>query len=207
MKTLFCVMLVGCSSASFPVEEANQTDSGVASDTGTVVVNDTATTADAPALDDRIDPIASGRSWTYNVEIYGSYPGCTSGTATGRVLRNGLYQGKQAFEVQSFCPGFGASWYAVEGDVVDLYYKAWIRVVDAPVTDGHSWSNGATTVAWRKEAKVTTPAGTFDNCFRAEQSVGYPSYTVFCRGVGPVVWYTKDLAGNGYRAELVSKSF
>lgn len=200
MKPMFLVAaLLGCSSASFPVQETNDGALEAAADAAVEV--ETSTT------DERIDPIAAGRSWTYNVEVFGSYPGCTAGTATGRVLRDGMYQGKKAFEVQSFCAGFGTSWYAVEGDVVDLYYKTWLRVVDAPVSEGYSWSNGTTTVTWRKEAAVTTPAGTFDDCFRAEQTGSYPSYTIFCRGVGPVVWYTKDLSGNGYQAKLVSKNF
>jgi hypothetical protein len=201
MKYFVLFAAFGCSSASFPVEEVSDAvvaDSGAADAQAEVAV-------DAPSVDDRIDPIALGRAWTYDVEIFGTYAGCAAGTQIGKVLRAGNYQGKSAFEVQSFCPGFGASWYAVAGDVVDLYYKTWLRVVDAPVRAGHSWSNGGATITWREEGSVTTPAGTFDNCFRAEQSAS--SFTIFCRGVGPVRWYVKDAGGNGYDAKLTAKNF
>lgn len=35
---------------------------------------------DAAPDDDRIDPIALGRSWTYDVDVLGSYPICEPGT-------------------------------------------------------------------------------------------------------------------------------
>jgi hypothetical protein len=80
-----------------------------------------------------------------------------------------------------------------------------LRVVDAPVMAGHSWSNGVATVTWRDAGTVTVPAGTFESCFRAEISAD--SYTTFCRGVGPVRWYVKDTSGNGYDAQLTAKNF
>ncbi len=208
MKWILVLAMLGCSSSSFPIEESSdsgQDAGGEAAVVDSAVALDTQPALDAAGPDERIDPIANGYSWTYDVQIFGTYPGCSAGTHTGKVLRSGMYQGRNAFEVQSFCPGFGASWYAVEGDVVDLYYKAWLRVVDAPVKAGHSWSNGAATVTWRDEGKVTTAAGTFEDCFRAEVSAS--SFTVFCRGVGPVRWYVKDAAGNGYEAKLVAKGF
>lgn len=208
MKSLvLCSLLVACSSSSFPLDETDP-DARALSDTATDVVDSISETrVDAPRVDNPIDPIATGHAWTYDVEIFGSFAGCAAGTQTGKVLRSGTYQGRAAFEVQSFCPGFGTSWYAIAGDVVDLYYKAWIRVVDAPVVAGHSWSNGTATVTWRDEGTVTTRAGTFEHCYRADQAVGFPSYTIFCRGVGPVRWYVKDLSGNGYDAQLIGKSF
>ena len=157
--------------------------------------------------DARIDPIALDRSWTYDVQIFGSYPGCSAGKQSGKVLEAGTYEGRSAFRIQSLCPGFGSSWYAVEGDVVEIFYKKWLRVVDAPVSEGHTWSNGVTSVTWHALGTVTVPAGTFTDCFKADQAAGYASYTVFCRGIGPVQWYTKDLAGNGYEAKLVAKNF
>ena len=35
----------------------------------------------------------------------------------------------------------------------------------------------------------------------------YTSYTVFCRGVGPVEWHYEDGFGNGYEAVLKAKGF
>ncbi len=200
------VLTAACSSSSFPAAEENADTGAPASDTG-VAVEDTRVepTIDSALPADAIDPIALNRSWTYDVQIFGSYPGCTAGTQTGKVLRAGKYQGRDAFEVQSFCTGFGTSWYSVSGDVVDLYYKAWLRVVDAPVKEGHTWSNGVAMVTWREVGSVTVPAGTFDNCFRAEVSAD--SHTTFCRGVGPVRWYVKDAYGNGYEAKLTAKNF
>jgi hypothetical protein len=217
-------LVLGCGGSSF-IEPGEAVDGGALAETSPVetsgadsggadsgsALDDSAPATDSSAdignLEDRIDPIAVGRSWSYNVEVLGNYLGCSPGKHDGKVLRAGSYQGRNAFEVQSFCEGFGSSWYSVVGDVVDLYYSAWIRVVDAPVTEGHTWTSGTSTITWRDMGSVTVPAGTFSRCYRAEANVGYPSYTVFCRGVGPVRWYTKDKAGNGYDAQLVSKSF
>jgi hypothetical protein len=214
ISRFFVVVVVACgSSPLIPAERAEPVDAAVDAPSAVTPdaeerprpVEDPGPTTDAGG-DDRIDPIDVGRTWTYRVSIFGSYPGCTAGTHTGEVLRSGERRGRAAFEIRSFCPGFGSAWYATEGDVVDLDYNGWIRVVDAPVRDGHSWRSGATTITWRDAGRVTVPAGTFDRCFRAEASVGYPSYTVFCRGIGPVKWYVKDLAGNGYEADLTEFS-
>src|SRR4051812_6768795 len=44
--------------------------------------HDAAVPPDA-AKDDRIDPIALGKSWTYDVTIIGVYPLCKAGSNTG----------------------------------------------------------------------------------------------------------------------------
>ncbi len=158
-------------------------------------------------VDMPIDPIATGYSWTYDVTILGTYPLCKAGSATGSVTGNAATGGRDAFQVKSFCAGFGTSSYSVTGDKVELFYQnAWVLVVDAPVTAGHTWSNGVTSFQWEDAGKVSVPAGTFDNCFKAKATVG-ASYTTFCRGVGPVHWHYVDGSGNGYDAVLTSKSF
>ena len=164
---------------------------------------DGATKPDA-AVDTRIDPIALGRTWTYNVTIVGTYPLCKAGSNVGRVLGEKVVAGKQAFQVQSFCPGAGTSSYAVDGDKVEVYYgSAWILSLDAPVAEGHTWTDGVVTYVWENVGKLTVPAGTFDDCWKARPQVG-PSYTTFCRGVGPVRWHYVDASGNGYDAALTA---
>lgn len=210
-RFLFLLLVPACSSSSFPTNEEGANDTGaIVDDSGTADIGEDSRSTTEAATDtapppDAIDPIALDRTWTYRVEIFGSYPGCSAGTHSGKVIRAGKYQGRDAFEVQSFCSGFGSSWYSVAGDVVDIYYKAWLRVLDAPVKEGHTWSNGAAMVTWRDVGSVTVPAGTFENCFRAEISAS--SHTTFCRGVGPVRWYIKDTSGNGYEATLTAKNF
>ncbi len=163
--------------------------------------------AGSDAGDTRIDPIAVGRSWTYDVTIFGTYPLCSAGSHQGVVLGTKMLDGKQSFQVQSLCPGVGTLDYAVSGDVVQFDYMAtWVLALDAPVAEGHTWTNGVDTFTWHSVGSVTVPAGTYSDCWKATQNVGYEAYTVFCRGVGPVHWFTKN-SGNGYEAMLTSKNF
>jgi hypothetical protein len=165
---------------------------------------DAARPPDAAAPDLRIDPITLGRTWTYDVAILGTYPLCKAGSSTGRVLGQKTVAGKNAFQVQSFCPGAGTSSYAVDGDKVEIYYgSSWILSLDAPVQEGHTWTDGLYTYAWEKVGAVTVPAGTFDDCWKAKPQLG-TSYTTFCRGVGPVRWHFVDGSGNGYDATLTA---
>lgn len=161
-------------------------------------------TPDATAADKRIDPITVGRTWTYDVSIIGTYPLCKAGSNTGRVLGQKSVGGKNAFQVQSFCPGAGTSSYAVDGDKVEIYYaSSWILAIDAPVQEGHTWTDGLYTYGWENVGQVTTAAGSYPDCWKAKPTVG-TSYTTFCRGVGPVRWHFVDASGNGYDATLTA---
>lgn len=159
--------------------------------------------------DGRLFPVEAGRVWTYDVSTFGGFPVCAPGThdeAAGDAMVVG---GREAFEVTSFCPAAGTSVISVDGDVVDLYYQGgWIRTLDTPVEEGHSWtSTGAIQYVWRDEGSVTVPAGQFEDCWRREQVVNYSAYTIFCRGVGAVRHYSMDLAGAGWDAVLTDTSF
>lgn len=160
-----------------------------------------ATSPDA-AVDNRIDPIALGRSWTYDVSIIGTYPICKPGSHTGAVLGQKTTGGKSSFQVQSFCPGAGTSSYYVDGDHVEVYYRgAWILSLEAPVAETTMWTDGLLQYTWEKVGSITVPAGTFNDCWAAKH-VGGVSYTRFCRGIGPVQWHYVDGSGNGYDATL-----
>jgi hypothetical protein len=155
-----------------------------------------------------IDPIAVGNSWTYDVEEVGTYPYCPSGSHTAVTLGESQLDGKTAYEVTSLCANAPSSFYAVDGDVVQVNYEGtWVLALDAPVEEGHTWSNGISTFTWHDEGTVTVGAGTFDDCWRATQNVDYEAYTIFCRGVGPVHWRSVDLTGNGFDATLTAKNF
>ncbi len=155
-----------------------------------------------------IDPIAVGNAWTYDVEELGSFPLCPSGSHTAETLAESQLDGKTAFEVSSLCANAASSFYAVDGDVVQVNYQGtWVLALDAPVEEGHTWSNGVSTFTWHDEGSVTVGAGTFDDCWRATQNVSYEAYTIFCRGVGPVHWRSVDLNGNGFDALLTAKNF
>jgi hypothetical protein len=158
--------------------------------------------------DERIDPIALGHAWTYDVTVLGTYPACTAGTQTATVLNDEMLGGRQAFQVQSFCPNAGSFFYALDGDRVFTWVAmTWVLSLDAPVAAGHTWSDGLDSFTWQAVPTVTVPAGTYTNCWSAVEQVSYPTYTVFCRGVGPVQWHYEDGHGNGYEAVLRSKSF
>jgi hypothetical protein len=161
-----------------------------------------------PSPDTRIDPVGPRRAWTYDVEVFGSSPLCEAGRHAATVRKLAKVDGKAAYQVESFCPGFGSSYYAVEGDKVELNYKdQWVLLLDSPVEEGHSWSNGVSVFTWHNAGSVTVPAGTFADCWKATETANFTAYTIFCRGVGPVRWYRKDSAGNGIDAQLAMKSF
>jgi hypothetical protein len=161
-----------------------------------------------PSPDYRIDPVEPHRAWTYDVEVFGESPLCAAGRHAAKVRKYAKVDGKPAYEVESFCPGLGASYYAVEGDKVELNYKdQWVLALDAPVEEGHSWSNGVSVFTWHNAGSVTVPAGTFADCWKATETANFTAYTIFCRGVGPVRWYRKDAGGNGIDAQLALKSF
>lgn len=221
---LVVVALVACSGSGASVDDGAPRDGGAATgdasasasaDAGADVGVADARANDASAVDaskgdagdDRIDPLAVGRTWTYQVTEVGSYPSCPSGMHDGAVVGEGARNGKHAFEVRSLCANVGNLYYAVAGDVVEWDdLGTWLLVLDAPVQDGHAWSNGLTTYKWHAAGTVTVPAGAFDRCFDAKDESG-ESFTTFCRGVGPIRWHYRDAMGNGYDATLTSKSF
>lgn len=181
-------------------------DGGVTQDSGASDAGNDG--ADGAGKDGPIDPFAVGNTWTYDVTEIGVYPLCPSGVHDGKVLGSAQRDGKLAYETQSLCAKAGTFYYSVDGDVV--YWDSastWVLVLDAPVAEGHTWSNGVTTYAWHDVGTVTVPAGTFSKCWKAQDTTG-PSYTVFCRGVGPVHWSFRDASGvNGYDALLKAKNF
>jgi hypothetical protein len=79
--------------------------------------------------------------------------------------------------------------------------------IDPTLVDGHTWSYFNSSYTWKRETSVTVPAGTYTDCWTANQNVSYTAYNTFCRGVGMVHSYSSDLSGNGWDAKLTSKSF
>src|SRR5262249_39825494 len=58
-------------------------------------------------VDNRIDPIALGHSWTYAVDEIGTFPACPAGMHTGAVEGESMIDGKDAFSISSLCTGAG----------------------------------------------------------------------------------------------------
>jgi hypothetical protein len=190
----FCLVLsmlgVGCSAQTFDV-------GGFPADGG----------VDAGALP--IDPIAMGNSWTYNVTVVGTYPDCTAGSGTSAVTQHSTLDSKDAYLITSFCPKIDSVWYSADGDTVYAYNgQTWLLALEAPVQDGHTWSNSIETYVWKDVGSVQVDAGTFTNCFEADVQDAAQYYAVtFCRGVGPVKWHFRDTTGNnGYEAVLTAKN-
>jgi hypothetical protein len=119
-----------------------------------------------------------------------------------------VVDGRDAFEVTSFCTQVGSTYETVNGDEVDADYQGtWLHATDVPVQEGHTWPYFNTSYTWQAVATITVPAGTFTDCWRAHQNVTYTAYQVYCRGIGMVESYSQDLAGNGWDAKLTSKNF
>jgi hypothetical protein len=156
----------------------------------------------------RIDPIEVGRSWTYTITELGTYPLCPGGTHTGTALGSAIVAGKQAIQVQSACANVGSAYYVVTGDLVQVDVGgAWLTALGTPVQDGQTWSEGSDSYTWHSVGTVTVPAGTFQACWSATLGGQASTYAIFCRGVGPVRWYTRDAQGNGYDAQLSARNF
>lgn len=161
-----------------------------------------------PARDDRIDPIEVGRSWTYNVKVLGIYPACSSGVFTSTAVEQSVIEGKAAIHVQSLCEKAGVFKYSIDGDrVLSHFGGEWRVSLETPVAEGHEWSDGYRSYEWKSEGTFVSAAGTFKDCWSARVVAKFDSYTLFCRGVGPVKWHYEDGFGNGYEALLVAKSF
>lgn len=185
-------------------------DSGTSTDGGgdSSTSLDGGDAGDGSVKDTRIDPIEVGHSWTYNVTVLGFYPACSNGVFTSNTLQSSQLDGKTALHVQSLCENAGVFKYAVEGDRVYAHLNgSWKLSLDAPVAEGHTWSDGFRDYRWDSKGAITTPAGKFSDCWSATVVAGYTSYTIFCRGVGPVKWHYEDGIGNGYEAVLTAKNF
>jgi hypothetical protein len=203
-------LVAGCGGSNAGSPRANKSDAATPDDGGgkDAAPEMESSSGDDAGPDDRIDPIALGHGWTYDVTVLGSYPACVAGTHAATVVNEEMLGGRQAFQVQSFCTNAGSFFYSLDGDRVFTWVSmTWVLSLDAPVTAGHTWSNGLDSFTWEAVPTVTVPAGTFTNCWSAVEQVSYPTYTVFCRGVGPVHWHYEDGQGNGFEAVLTSKSF
>ena len=181
-------------------------DGGTGTDSATPT--DGSTKLDGTAKDNRIDPIEVGHTWTYNVTVLGFYPACSNGVFVSTALSQSTVDGKSAVSVQSLCENAGVYKYSVDGDRVYAYLNgSWKTSLDSPVVEGHTWSDGFRNYKWESRGSVTTPAGTFSDCWSATTVASYTSYIVLCRGVGPVKWHFEDGIGNGYEAILTAKNF
>jgi hypothetical protein len=157
--------------------------------------------------DNGLLPLATGRTWTYDVES--TYASCPAGRRDQRVLGTSTTEGRATFDVESFCGPTGRTF--VDGDVVEDYYDwgptGWYRSLDGPIADGHTWTttNGSATFTQTYE-DAGTVAGHSD-CWKVIQNVSYTSYWIYCRGVGLVTFEMIDLAGGTIRADLRATSF
>jgi hypothetical protein len=203
LPLLCALVLAGCTSTAAP----SAVDGGGGSPDGAAPADLVGAADSAPSGASAIWPLAAGYTWTYDVTTSG-YPACTNGSSTAAVLAAGPMDGRQAFQVSSFCAGFGDSWVSTRGDEVDTdYMSTWIIALGAPVAEGQTWSNGTSTFTWRSAGAVTVPAGTFQDCWKATQNVSYTFEQTYCRGAGLVESVLQDLAGGGWTATLTAKSF
>ncbi len=191
---------------------------GIATDGASGALDSGATSDGAPASDggssgsasSKLYPLAVGFSWTYDVEPVGAGSVCASGTHVQQVTGTQTVDGRLAFDLVSFCAAAGTSEVAPvgTGDEVDLDYQgSWLVMIDPTLTDGHSWPYFNSSYTWHRETSVTVPAGTYTDCWTAQQNVTYTAYMTYCRGVGMVRSYSSDLTGAGWDAKLTGESF
>jgi len=151
-----------------------------------------------------------GNRWTYTVTAVGGGSVCAPGSYDQHVLSANAVGGRAAFQLDNFCSGVSGTYDYSQpgGDEVDFYYsQTWAPIIDLPLQEGHSWTYFNTSYTWHRETSVTVPAGTFTDCWTANQNVTYTAFLTYCRGAGLVRSYSQDLGGNGWDAQLSSKSF
>jgi hypothetical protein len=191
-----CALLAGCGGSA----DTSMIDGGPERD-------GTSGDATGGGDDDRLYPLEVGRTWTY--EVVSTYASCPGGMREQRVTSSGTTDGRATFEVKGFCGLTGNT--HVDGDRVEEYYDwgpvGWMRSLDAPVADGHTWqtTNGSATFGMTYASVGDT--GGYADCWKVTQEVSYTSYWIYCRSVGLVRYEMIDLGGGTIRAELRSKSF
>jgi len=154
-------------------------------------------------------PMAVGDQWTFTVAAVGAGSVCAAGSHGQQVVSANAVGGRAAFQITSFCTGITGTYdYSPMGnDEVDFYYNGtWLTLVDPTLTEGHMWPYFNTSYHWHRESSVTVPAGTYDDCWTADQDVSYTAYLTYCRGVGLVRSYSSDLTGAGWDAKLATTS-
>ena len=169
-----------------------------------------------PVADDRIDPLAIGHTWVYDVTSYdgGFIPSCANGGQTSSVTGpGGTYGGAESVRYRPLCYA-GLIDAVVSGDKVLAYVladggasPAPVTLVEGPVADGHTWPStpgGGQSFTWRDAGTVSVPAGMFGRCWDRVYSHASTEIDTYCRGVGLVRVVSM---ASGYHAELASKNF
>jgi hypothetical protein len=155
-------------------------------------------------------PLAVGQRWSYSFTNVGGGSLCAPGLHDQIVVSDDPEGGRSAFQLTNPCTGvIGTNAFSAPGgDQVDLYYAGgWETLVDPMLVEGHSWPYFTSSYHWEREASVSVPAGTFTDCWTAVQDVSYTAFITYCRGVGAVRNFSRDLNGDGWDAKLHSKNF
>ncbi len=187
------------------VQDASTSDAS----TGDAAASDAAgPSPDASPASTLLWPLAVGYKWTYDVKALGTSSTCGTGSRSTEITATETLGGKPIFTATYFCAALGTITLGQDGEKILFKYGGlWLSVVDIPIEEGHTWTYGALSFTWKRETSVTVPAGTFTDCWTSKQNVSYTAYTTYCRGMGPVQSYSKDLNGNGWDARLTVKNF
>jgi hypothetical protein len=158
-------------------------------------------------------PLEPGATWTYDVTPINGGAMCDPGTHQTAIVSTKVLDGRDAFEVDSFCTGIQQTSFlsnlSTMSDQVDIHDgAAWALFLAAPMKDGQTWMTPTASYTWYFVDKVTVPAGSFSNCWKAQENfIEGESYTIYCPGVGPVRAYLAGgFVGSGFDAKLTKTS-
>ena len=160
--------------------------------------------------DTTLMPLASNRTWTYDVVPFGNFTmSCAAGRYTKTLSTGRTVDGKTAHDFTAICaPGDGDETLTITGtNLMRWYQDRWLLALPLTPTGGQVWQSGAITYTVYSTGSVTVPAGTFANCWTRVRTAAPGNYTTFCQSVGPVDIRYQDVFGNGWSAQLVSKAF
>jgi hypothetical protein len=209
------IVLLACSGSN------GNSPAGVLADGSSTSLDDGASReqGDAAPADDRILPLAVGRTWTYALTpLDGGAIDCPGPPSAEVVGPGDVHDGGASLRYRSLCldPGVDVDIVGT-GDQLYAYLAhadggaafnngAPYLFLDTPVADGHQWNyTGSINYQWHDAGTVKVQAGTFTDCWSRDQlGTDGGIADVFCRGVGQVSH--RNTAGN-YSAELTAKSF
>ncbi len=162
---------------------------------------------------DTLMPLAVGNEWTYELSGEGAINWCPipgDKLRSSKVIGVETKGGERLFTTEGILCGTTP----VKSQMSSQGNKVWshamgqkYQILDTPV-DGGTFNIATNRYQWKKLGSVSTPAGSFSDCWRSTLLTGaQTTYTDYCRGVGMVTYYIRDLQGNSVTAKLVKKNF
>ncbi len=158
-------------------------------------------------------PLAVGNEWTYELTGEGAINWCpipADKLRSNKVIAVETKGAEQLFTTEGVLCGTTPNKVQISSNGDKVWSHAMgtkYQILDTPV-DGGKYNIATNVHQWKRLGNVTTPAGTFSDCWRTTLlNSAQTTYSEYCRGVGMVTYYIKDVQGNSVTAKLSKKNF